>query len=92
MDVRILRHPRIYTGDACHPWARALAIVDGKIAALDAEAEAWTAAPGAVIDDIAQDDPRGALVIPSFTDAHIHAMWYALSLRELNLRDLSRAA
>ena len=92
MDVRILRHPRIYTGDACHPWARALVIVDGKIAALDAEAEAWSAAPGAVIDDIAQDDPRGALVIPSFTDAHIHAMWYALSLRELNLRDLSRAA
>lgn len=92
MDVRILRHPRIYTGDVGYPWARALAVVDGKIAALDAEAEAWGATPGVVVDDIAQDDPRSALVIPSFTDAHIHAMWYALSLRELNLRDLSRTA
>ncbi len=87
MDVRILRHPRIYTGDLRRPWARALAIVDGKIAALDAEAEAWGAAPGAVVEEVG-----GALVIPGLTDAHIHAMWYALSLRELNLRDLSRAA
>jgi len=87
MEVRILRHPRIYTGDARHPWARALAVVDGKIAALDAEAEAWAAAPGAIVEEAG-----GALVTPGLTDAHIHAMWYALSLRELNLRDLSRAA
>lgn len=87
MDVKILRHPRIYTGDARHPWARALAVVNGKIAGLDAEAEAWAAAPGAVVEEVG-----GALVIPGLTDAHIHAMWYALSLRELNLRDLSRAA
>lgn len=87
MDVKILRHPRIYTGDAHHPWARALAIVDGKIVALDADAEAWAAAPGAVVEDTG-----GALVIPGLIDAHIHAMWYALSLRELNLRDLSREA
>jgi len=87
MDVKILRHPRIYTGDIQRPWAHALAIVDGKIAALDAEADAWAAAPGAVVEEAG-----GALVIPGLTDAHIHAMWYALSLRELNLRDLSRTA
>ena len=87
MNVRILRHARIYTGDTRHPWARALAIVDGRIAGLDAEAEAWAAAPGAVVEEAG-----GALVIPGLTDAHIHAMWYALSLRELNLRDLSRTA
>lgn len=87
MIIRILRHPRIYTGDAHHPWARALAVVDGRIVALDDEAEGWAAAPGAVVEDV-----DGALVIPGLTDAHIHAMWYALSLRELNLRDLSRAA
>lgn len=87
MDVKILLHPRIYTGDVERPWARALAIVDGKVAALDAEADAWAAAPGAVVEEAG-----GALVIPGLTDAHIHAMWYALSLRELNLRDLSRAA
>jgi len=87
MAVKVLRHPRIYTGDSRHPWARALAVVDGKIAALDVAAEAWAAAPGAVVEEAG-----GALVIPGLTDAHIHAMWYALSLRELNLRDLSRAA
>jgi predicted amidohydrolase YtcJ len=87
MDVRLLRHPRIYTGDVRHPWARVLAIVDGRIAGLDAEAETWAAAPGAVVEEVG-----GALVIPGLTDAHIHAMWYALSLRELDLRDLSRAA
>ena len=87
MDIKILRHPRIYTGDVERPWARALSVVDGKIAGLDAEADAWATAPGAVIEEIG-----GALVIPGLTDAHIHALWYALSLRELNLRDLSRAA
>ncbi len=87
MMVRVFRHPRIYTGDARHPWARVLAVVDGCIAGLDGEAEAWAAAPGAVVEDV-----EGALVIPGLTDAHIHAMWYALSLRELSLRDLSRAA
>lgn len=87
MNVRILRHPRIYTGDARYPWARALAIVDGKIAALDAEADAWDAASGAIVEET-----EGTLVIPGLTDAHIHAMWYALSLREMNLRDLSRVA
>jgi len=87
MNVSVLRHPRIYTGDVKRPWARALAIVDGKIVALDAEADAWVAAPGAVIEEAG-----GVLVIPGLTDAHIHAMWYALSLRELNLRDLSRVA
>jgi len=86
VNIKILRHPRIYTGDARRPWARALAVVDGKIAGLDAEAEAWAAAPGAVVEVVG-----GALVIPGLTDAHIHAMWYALSLHELNLRDLSRA-
>ncbi len=87
MDVKILRHPRIYTGDVRRPWARMMAVVDGRIVALDAAAEAWTAAPGAAIEDV-----EGALIIPGLTDAHIHALWYALSLRELNLRDLSRAA
>ncbi|HOT91267.1 MAG TPA: amidohydrolase [Anaerolineae bacterium] len=87
MNVKILQHPRIYTGDAHYPWARMMAVVDDRIVALDAEAEAWAAAPGALIEDV-----EGALVIPGLVDAHIHAMWYALSLRELNLRDLSRAA
>ncbi|HQE93440.1 MAG TPA: amidohydrolase [Anaerolineae bacterium] len=87
MAVRILHHPRIYTGDVLHPWAQTLAIVDGCVAALDAAAEAWSAVPGAIVEDVA-----GALIIPGLIDAHIHMMWYALGLRELNLRDLTREA
>ena len=83
MVVRILRHTRIYTGDPERPWARSLAIVDGHIVGVDAQADAWANAPGATIEDL-----DGALVIPGLIDAHIHLMWYALGLRELQLRDV----
>lgn len=85
--VQILRHGRIYTGDPAHPWAQSLAVVDGRIVGLDKDAEAWAAAPGARFEDV-----ESALVIPGLIDAHIHMMWYALSLRELLLRGASREA
>ena len=80
-----MRNARIYTGDPAHPWARSLAIVDGTIVGLDKDADAWADAPGARVEDV-----EGALVIPGLIDAHIHMMWYALSLRELQLRGVSR--
>lgn len=83
-QVLILDNAQIYTGDGRHPWARSLAVVDGKVAGRDAAAQAWRAAPGARVEDLG-----GATVIPGLIDAHIHLMWYALSLQELNLRDLS---
>ncbi len=86
MKIVVLRHAHIYTGDPAQPWAQALAVVDGKVAGLDAAALSWLDAPGAVAEDLG-----GALVLPGLTDAHIHLMWYALSLRELPLRDVSRA-
>lgn len=85
--VRVLRNGHFYTGWTAHPWATALALVGGKVAALDREAELWADAPGAQLEDLG-----GATAIPGLTDAHIHLMWYALSLKELNLRDLSRSA
>lgn len=86
MKIIVLRHARIYTGDPAQPWAESLAIVDGKVAGLDAAALPWLAAPGAVGEDLG-----GAAVLPGLTDAHFHLMWYALSLRDLPLRDVSRA-
>jgi len=83
----LLRNAKIFTGSARRPWAHALAIVNGRVAGLDAAAEAWAGTPGLVVEDLS-----GAPVIPGLTDAHVHLMWYALSLRELPLRDLSRAA
>ncbi len=61
--------------------------MNGRVAGLDASAEAWVGAPGLVVEDLA-----GAPVIPGLTDAHVHLMWYALGLRELSLRDVSREA
>ena len=86
MKLHILHNARIATGRREQPWAQALAIADGKIVSLDEAAEQWREAPGAMTEDM-----EGALIIPGITDAHLHLMWYALGLRELDLRDLSRA-
>ncbi len=87
MHIQILRNAHIYTGDNRHPWAQTLAIVGNQVTGLDADAEAWAAMPQAHIQDLA-----GATVIPGLIDAHIHFMWYGLSLQELSLRDVSRKA
>ncbi len=89
-NIHILRNAKIYTGDAGHLWAESLAIVDGKIAGLDADALAWQDAPG--VEEKDTEDMNGALIIPGLIDSHIHLMWYARSLRQLQLRGLSRAA
>ncbi len=83
--VRILRHPRVFTGLEQRPWTDALAIVGGRVIALGHQALAWREAPGAVVEQV-----EGALVIPGIIDAHIHLMWYAKGLRELDLRDCTR--
>ncbi len=85
MNISILTHARIYTGSLARPWAHSLAIVDGKVAGIDQAALAWRDAPNARVENLEE-----ALVIPGLTDAHIHLMWYARSLRELDLRDLDR--
>ncbi len=87
MRPRVLKNGIFYTGDVRAPYARALAIGGERILALDEEALAWAHAPGALVEDL-----EGALVIPGLVDAHLHLMWYAMSLRDLDLRDLSREA
>ncbi len=85
MKITLLYNAHIYTGDPAHPWAQSLAIAGDTVVALDDAARAWAELPGATLVDLA-----GATVIPGLTDAHIHLMWYAMSLRALDLRDLSR--
>ncbi len=84
MNIIVLQNAHIYTGSSENPWAHTLAIVNDKIVALDQAAEPWGEAPGAVIEDL-----NGATVLPGFTDAHIHLMWYALGLQELDLRQVT---
>jgi hypothetical protein len=87
VNVRVLKNGKIYTGDEKRPWAQALAVVGERVVALDAEALGWAEAPGAEVEEL-----TGATIIPGLTDAHIHFMWYAMGLQELDLRDLSREA
>lgn len=85
LRITILKNARFYTGDPRRPWAAALALAGNRIVALDNAVAAWEALPGATGEDL-----QGATVIPGLTDAHIHLMWYGLSLQALDLRDLSR--
>jgi predicted amidohydrolase YtcJ len=77
----IIRHARIYTVNAQQPWAEALAIREGKIVFVGDEAELATY----------QDsktrvlDAGGRLVLPGFTDCHIHFLEGSLALGRAEL-------
>jgi predicted amidohydrolase YtcJ len=79
----IVRNGRIYTGDAARPWARALAIEDGRIVAVgsDAEAAAQTGPATTVVD------AAGRLVVPGFNDTHFHLPMGAQQLDAIDLLD-----
>lgn len=64
--LRVLHNAQIRTFDARHPRARAIALRDGRVVALDDEAMALI--PEAV--DVR--DLGGACVIPGFNDTHAH--------------------
>ncbi|HLZ92311.1 MAG TPA: amidohydrolase [Candidatus Acidoferrum sp.] len=77
----IITHGKIYTLDAKHPWAQAVAITDGKIAAAGDETE---------IDNLRGPrtkviDAAGRLVLPGFVDCHIHFLDGSFSLGRVNL-------
>lgn len=80
----LLLHARIYTVNASQPWAEALAIRGGNIVAVGsaADIEKYRGPSTRVID------AGGHLVLPGFTDCHIHFMGGALSLEQINLDDL----
>jgi len=79
----VLVHARIYTVNTQQPWAEALAIRDGKIVALGTEREIahyrgpWTK----VID------AKGRLVLPGFTDCHVHFLDASLAMQQVSLED-----
>ena len=79
----VLIHGHIYTADSKRPWAEALAIRDGKILAVgsDREIARYRAASTKVID------AHGRLVLPGFTDCHVHFMDGSFSLQQFNLED-----
>ena len=79
-DIMIV-HAKIYTADEKHPWAQSLAIRKGKIVAVGSElqVERMRGIGTNVID------AGGKLVLPGFTDCHIHVLDGGLSLKRVNL-------
>jgi predicted amidohydrolase YtcJ len=79
----IVLHGKVYTLNVKQPWAQAIAVQGGKIVAVgsDDEIEKLRGSGTKVID------AGGRLVLPGFTDCHIHFMDGSLSLDRVNLED-----
>ena len=84
----IVIHGRIYTENLKQPWAQAVAIQGAKIVAVgeDAAIEKMRGMGTRVIN------AGGKLVLPGFTDCHIHFLDGSLSLGRVNLEGAKDAA
>lgn len=87
MDIAIL-NSRVYTADPARPWAEALAVKAGKVAAVGTTAEIEAAiGPGTTTYTL-----PGRLVTPGIVDAHLHFVSFGLYLERVDLRDLTSIA
>ncbi len=84
----IVIHGRVYTENPKKPWAQAVAIHGGKIVAVgdDNVIEKMRGKDTKVID------AEGKLVLPGFTDCHIHFLDGSLSLGRVNLEGAKDAS
>ena len=65
----VVRNAKIYTVDRRLPWASAIAVRNGKFAAVGSDAEIKSAvAPGTKVIDAG-----GRLILPGLFDSHCHA-------------------
>ena len=79
---------RLYTVNSRQPWAEALAVRGGNIVAVGtaAQIEKYRGPSTRVID------AGGRLILPGFTDCHIHFMDGSLSLQRINVEDVKTIA
>ncbi len=84
----VLIHARIYTVNPRQPWAEAVAIREGKILAIgtDQEVANYRGASTKVVD------AKGRLVLPGFTDCHVHFMDGSFSLQYVNVEEAKTVA
>lgn len=87
-DTIILRGARVLTMDDSKPEASAIALVDGKIAAVGSAADVEPFLKGATVYDL----PESALVMPGFQDSHNHLIWSAAQAEDISLTDVSDEA
>jgi predicted amidohydrolase YtcJ len=86
-DILIV-HAKIYTLDPQKPWAEAVAIRKGKIIAIGREEEVERFR-GIGTKRI---DAGGKLVLPGFTDCHVHIMDGSVALGRINLEGAKNPA
>ncbi len=84
-DTIVLRGARVLTMDDAKPEAEAVALVDGKIAAIGTAADVEPFLKGATVYDL----PADALVLPGFRDTHNHLIWSAAQAEDISLADVS---
>ena len=76
----LLHGGRVHVGDGRS--VEALVVRDGSVAAIGAAKELRRDHPGAELVDV-----RGGLVVPGWTDAHVHFMWWSFQMTQLDLRE-----
>jgi predicted amidohydrolase YtcJ len=84
----IIFNARIYTVNPKQPWAEALAVREGKILVIGSTKEAMTH-KGPLTKTI---DAKQHLVLPGFTDCHIHFMEGSLGLTHVDLNEAGSVA
>ncbi len=76
----LLHGGHVHIGDGRS--AEAILVRDGRVAAVgDAKALRRDASDAELVD------VRGGLVVPGWTDAHVHFMWWSFQMTQLDLRD-----
>jgi|WetSurMetagenome_2_1015567.scaffolds.fasta_scaffold21290_4 predicted amidohydrolase YtcJ len=75
----ILTNARIHTMDAAHPTARSIAVRDNTFLALGTGDAIRSLLPDAEVIDL-----HDRCVIPGLIDAHLHAEWTALGLKNID--------
>ena len=80
---------RVWTGDARRPWADAIAVRGERIGAVGSSAEVRKLADAAARAGtrVQVHDAKGAMLVPGFTDAHIHFLDGGFRLASVQLRD-----
>ncbi len=82
----ILSAGRVYTMDEAMPWAEAVAIRGGRIAAVGSDAEVLDRFRGQVFE------LGGRMVLPGFHDAHVHPTFGGVQLMQCDLSGSADAA
>jgi predicted amidohydrolase YtcJ len=84
----VFRHGAIYTMDAARSWAGAVAVRRGRIVYVGPD----TVPPDLIGPGTAIVDLRGGMLLPAFSDAHVHLIDGGLELGDCNLAEAENAA